>query len=63
MLPRWAACLIGAVVCILVALWLAPLVPAPAGAIVSVLAWIGAVVLLVMAVLALMTGRGPRTPV
>lgn len=56
MLPRWAACLIGAVVCVLVALWLAPIIPDPAGEIVAIVAWIGAAVLAIVAVVVLITG-------
>lgn len=61
MLPRWAACLVGAIVCVLIAWLLAPLMPAPAGGFVSVIAWIGAVILAILAVFYLVSGGTRRT--
>ena len=60
---NWIGCLVGAVICGLIAWLLAPYIPDPGGRIVSIIAWIGAVVLAVLAVFYLVTGRGPRTPV
>ena len=48
--------ILGIVVCVLVAVWLAPLIPQPGGQIVSVLAWIVAVVLAVLLLVNLITG-------
>jgi hypothetical protein len=48
--------ILGIVLCVLVALWLAPLVPRPGGPFVSfVLAWIVAVVLAVLLLVSLIT--------
>jgi hypothetical protein len=49
----WLGYLLGAVVCLLIALLLAPYIPAPGDHIVSILAWIGAAVCAVLAVVGL----------
>lgn len=56
----WISYLIGAVIAVLIALLLAPYIPEPGGHIVAILAWIVAVVLIVLALVSLV--RGPRTP-
>jgi hypothetical protein len=56
-MPRWAACLIGAIICALIAWLLAPLIPAPGSSIVSIIAWIGCVFLALYAVFLLVSGR------
>jgi hypothetical protein len=55
-MPRWLACLIGAVVCVLIALILAPYIPDPGDQIVAIIAWVGAAVLAIIAVLQLVRG-------
>lgn len=48
--------LIGIVLCVLIAVWLAPMVPAPGGRILAVLAWIVAVVLAIYLIFGLLSG-------
>jgi hypothetical protein len=55
---HWIGLLIGAVVAALVAILLAPLVPEPGGQIISVVAWIVCVLLVVLALVSLVRGRG-----
>lgn len=57
-MPAWISYLIGAVVAILIALLLAPLIPDPGGHIVAIIAWIVAVVLIILGLVYLV--RGPR---
>ena len=57
-MPRWLACFLGAIVCVLVALLLAPYIPDPGDAIVAICAWIAAAVLAVLGLVALVRGRG-----
>lgn len=57
-MPVWLSYFLGAVVAVLVALLLAPYIPDPGGHIVSVIAWIVAVVLVVLGLVALVRGRG-----
>lgn len=59
-MPSWIAYLIGAVIWILVALLLAPLIPDPGDRIVAIFAWFFAVVCIALGLLRLF--RGPRTP-
>lgn len=49
--------LLGAVVAVLVALLLAPLIPEPGGSIVAVVSWIVAAILALLGVVALVRGR------
>lgn len=58
----WIGCLIGAAICVLIALVLAPFVPDPGGHIITIIAWFGAVILAVLAIYYLVTGNGTRTP-
>lgn len=60
MLPRWMSLLLGAVVAVLVAVLLAPYIPAPGAQIVAVIAYIAAAVLAILGVLALVRGDGAR---
>jgi hypothetical protein len=57
--PAWIRYLIAAVVCVLIAVLLAPVIPYPGSTIVAVVAWIGAAVAAIYAVVALVRG-GPR---
>lgn len=52
-MPRWLALLLAAVVCVLVALVLAPYIPHPGDTIVAVFAWFGAVACAVLALVQL----------
>jgi len=47
---------LGSVIAVLIALLLAPLIPEPGGHIVSILAWVVAAVLVVLALVALLRG-------
>ena len=63
MIPRWAACLLGALVCYLLALWIAPMLPGSIGGVIQALLYIGAIVLAIAGVILLIlwfTGRGTR---
>jgi hypothetical protein len=53
---NWVGCLIGGVVCILIAILLAPYIPAPGGALVAIICYIAAAVLLILAVVGLVRG-------
>ena len=55
---NWTGALIGAVVALLIAIFVPPYVPAPGGSIIQILGYIIAVVLFVVALLALLRGRG-----
>lgn len=55
---NWVGLLIGAVVAILVAILLAPYIPEPGGHLVAVICYIAAAVMAVLAVVALVRGRG-----
>lgn len=55
-MPRWLSMLLAAAVCVVVALVLAPYIPEPGGAIVAVIAWIGAAVCAVLTVVYLVRG-------
>lgn len=55
-MPRWLSLLLGAVICVVVALVLAPYLPEPGASVVAVIAWIGAAVCAVLAVLHLVRG-------
>ena len=57
-MPHWLGLILGAVVCVLIALLLAPYIPDPGGQIVEILAWIGAVVLAILAVIGLVRRPG-----
>lgn len=59
-MPRWLAAFVGAVVAIVVALYVTPLVPQPAGQILTLLAWIVAAVLIVLGLVYLLRGRGAQ---
>lgn len=55
-MPRWLSLLVAAVICIVIALVLAPYIPTPGDSLVSILAWIGAALCLVLAVVDLVRG-------
>lgn len=55
-MPAWLSYVIGAVIAVLIALLLAPLIPEPGGQIVSILAWIVAAILIILALVALLRG-------
>lgn len=58
-MPQWISYLVAAVVCVLIAILLAPYIPAPGSTLVAAVAYIAAVVLAILAVVALVRG-GPR---
>lgn len=55
-MPAWLSYVLGSVIAVLIALLLAPLIPEPGGHIVSILAWVVAAVLVVLALVALLRG-------
>ncbi|MFA7264862.1 MAG: hypothetical protein WC054_00880 [Candidatus Nanopelagicales bacterium] len=55
---NWIGCLIGAVICLLIAIFVPPYIPAPGGSIVMIIGYIAAVVLFILAILGLVRGRG-----
>ena len=55
-MPRWLSMLLAAAVCVVVALVLAPYIPEPGGSVVAVIAWIGAALCAVLAVVQLVRG-------
>jgi hypothetical protein len=55
-MPRWISLLIAAVVCVLIAVLLAPYIPSPGDQLVAIIAWIGAVVCAIVAVIHLVRG-------
>jgi len=57
-MPHWLGLILGAVVCVLIALLLAPYIPDPGDSIVAILAWIGAAVLAILAVISLVRRPG-----
>lgn len=56
-MPGWLSYLLGAVVAVLIALLLAPIIPEPGGQLVAIIAWIVAAILAVLALVALVRGR------
>jgi membrane protein DedA with SNARE-associated domain len=56
MRTNWVGCLIGGVVCLLIAFLLAPLFPYPISSIVAIICWIAAAVLLILCVVHLVRG-------
>ena len=56
-MPAWLSYVIGCVIAVLIALLLAPLIPHPGDTIVSILAWICAAILAILALVALFRGR------
>lgn len=57
MRTNWVGCLIGAVVCILIAVLLAPFIPYPGGTLIAIVAYIAAAILLILCVVDLVRGR------
>lgn len=55
-MPAWLSYVLGAIVAVLIALLLAPLIPEPGGQIVTIIAWIVAAILVVLALVALLRG-------
>jgi predicted ABC-type exoprotein transport system permease subunit len=55
-MPAWLSYIVGAVVAVLIALLLAPIIPEPGGHIVAVIAWIVAAILAILALVALLRG-------
>jgi hypothetical protein len=55
---NWVGSLIAAVICLLIAIFVPPYIPAPGGSIIMVIAYIAAVALFIIAILALVRGRG-----
>lgn len=58
-MPAWLAYLLAAVIAVLLAVFLAPLIPAPGSTIVEIICYIAAAVAAIYAVVALIRG-GPR---
>ena len=57
-MPVWLSYILGAVIAALIAIFLAPVIPNPGDQIVSVLAWIVAVILIVLGLVALVRRPG-----
>ena len=57
-MPSWLSYFIGAVIAVLVALLLAPVIPSPGDQLVAIVAWIAAVILAILGIVALV--RSPR---
>lgn len=55
---NWLGCLIGAVVALLIAIFVPPYVPEPGGVLIQIIGYVVAVLLFVVALLALVRGRG-----
>ena len=55
-MPAWLSYCVGAVIAVLIALLLAPIIPSPGDTVVSILAWIVAGLLAVLALVALLRG-------
>lgn len=55
---NWLGCLIAAVVCLLIAYFVPPYVPEPGGQLIQIIGFVAAVVLVIMAIIALVRGRG-----
>ena len=55
---NWVGCLIGAVVCLLIAIFVPPYIPEPGGKLIEIIGYIAAVVLFILAILGLVRGRG-----
>lgn len=49
-------------VLVLIAVWLAPMIPAPGGQLVRVLCWIGVVICVVYLIYSLLSGAGSAVP-
>jgi hypothetical protein len=56
-MPAWLAYLVAAVIAIVIALVLAPYIPSPGDAIVSIIGWIVAAVCAILALVSLLRGR------
>ena len=52
-MPRWISLLIAAAICIVIALVLAPYIPTPGDTLVAVIAWIGAAICMIYAIVLL----------
>ena len=55
-MPRWLSLLLAAVVCVVIALVLAPYIPEPGDDVVAIFAWFGAAICAVLAVIQLVRG-------
>ena len=55
-MPAWLSYCVGAVIAVLIALLLAPVIPEPGGHIIAVIAWVVAAILAVLALVALLRG-------
>jgi predicted ABC-type exoprotein transport system permease subunit len=54
--PSWLSYVIGAVIAVLIALLLAPIIPEPGGQIIAILSWIVAAILAILALVSLLRG-------
>jgi hypothetical protein len=55
---NWVGSLIGGVICLLIAFLVPPYLPAPASSIIYILGLIAGVILIILAIVALVRGRG-----
>jgi len=57
-MPAWASYLLGALVAVLIAIFLAPIIPSPGDSIVAIIAWVVAAILAVLALVSLVRRPG-----
>lgn len=55
---NWLGCLLAAVLCLLIAIFVPPYIPHPGDAIIQILGYIAAVILFILAILGLVRGQG-----
>ena len=56
-MPAWASYLLGCLIAVLIAIFLAPIIPSPGDQIVAIIAYVVAAILAVLALVALVRGR------
>jgi hypothetical protein len=54
--PAWLSYALGALIAVLIAWLIAPLIPEPGGQVVAIIAWVVAAILVVLALVALLRG-------
>lgn len=55
---NWLGCLIAGVICLVIAIVLPPYIPEPGGQLVMIFGYLAAVILILLAILGLVRGRG-----
>lgn len=55
---NWLGCLIAGVICLVIAIVLPPYIPEPGGQLVQIFGYLAAVILIILAIAALVRGRG-----